>query len=223
MASETAATVLGLGEAGLHKQSRTRETDRRESWIPYPVLPDADEPAGIMDYAEFTRLCQEDIDALFNIVNEAYASLEAALPTANRRITTLGSQNSDLEDENRRLKDQVSQQGEQADELIDEAEGILASRLFRKRTLQYKAKWVGYDTDPGWYNAENFKGSHHMLRDFHRDNPSAAGLPSYLIGSNAGSRARIPRIEVMIIRPHRPEDRPINRKGGKCNLTSASL
>jgi hypothetical protein len=87
MVSETAATVpvLRTDEAGPYKQPRTGETNRRESWIPYPILPDADEPAGIMDYAEFTRLCQEDVDALFNMVNETYASLEAA----NRQITTL--------------------------------------------------------------------------------------------------------------------------------------
>jgi len=29
-----------------------------------------------------------------------------------------------------------------------EVERILASRLLRGRALQYRAKWVGYDTDP---------------------------------------------------------------------------
>jgi chromosome segregation ATPase len=57
---------------------------------------------------------------LFNMVNEAYGSLEAA----NRTITALKGQNSDLEDENRRLKDQVSQRDEQADELIDERDHL---------------------------------------------------------------------------------------------------
>src|SRR5712664_1833581 len=120
MASRTAATGLGMGgPSDPHEQPGIRQTDRRESWIPYPTLPDLGETEGTMDYADFTRLCQEDVDALFNMVNEAYASFE----TANRQITTLGSQittlgsqnttlasqNSDLEDENRRLKDQVSQ------------------------------------------------------------------------------------------------------------------
>ena len=72
MASETAATVPRTGEAGPHKQPRTGETNRRESWIPYPILPDAGKPAGIMDYAEFTRRCQEDVDALFNMFSEMY-------------------------------------------------------------------------------------------------------------------------------------------------------
>jgi transposase InsO family protein len=61
-----------------------------------------------------------------------------------------------------------------------EVERILASRLLRRRTLQYRAKWVGYDTDPTWYNAENFKGSPHLLRNFHIANPSAPGPPCNL-------------------------------------------
>jgi hypothetical protein len=61
-----------------------------------------------------------------------------------------------------------------------EVEQILASRLLRKKTLQYRAKWIGYDTDPMWYNAENFKGSPYKLRDFHMSNPSAAGPPVQL-------------------------------------------
>ena len=117
MASETAATVLGMGEAGPHKQPRIGETDRRESWIPYPVLPDAGEPAGIMDYAEFTRRCQEDVDALFNMFSEMYESSEAT-------IATLKSQNSDLEEENRKLKDDVSRRDEQADDLIEERDRL---------------------------------------------------------------------------------------------------
>ena len=120
MASETAATVLGMGEAGPHKQPRIGETDRRESWIPYPVLPDAGEPAGIMDYAEFTRRCQEDVDALFNMFSEMYESSEAT-------IATLKSQNSDLEEENRKLKDDVSRRDEQADDLIEVGSGALLS------------------------------------------------------------------------------------------------
>jgi hypothetical protein len=47
MASRTAATGLGMGGP----------SDRRESWIPYPTLPDSGETEGTMDYADFTRLC----------------------------------------------------------------------------------------------------------------------------------------------------------------------
>src|SRR6202046_5328528 len=85
MASGT-ATGLGMGDS----------SDQRESWIPYPTLPDSGETEGTMDYAGFTRLCQEDVDALFNMVHEAYASLEAA----NRQITTLESQNTTLKSQN---------------------------------------------------------------------------------------------------------------------------
>jgi hypothetical protein len=61
-----------------------------------------------------------------------------------------------------------------------EVERILASRLYRQRTLQYKAKWVGYDIDPTWYTADCFKGSPHKLRDFHTANPDAVGPPIHL-------------------------------------------
>jgi hypothetical protein len=53
MASETAATGL----AGLHTQPRIRRTDRRESWIPYPTLPDSGETEGTtMDCEEFSAV-----------------------------------------------------------------------------------------------------------------------------------------------------------------------
>jgi len=61
-----------------------------------------------------------------------------------------------------------------------EVEKILTSRLFRKKKLQYKAKWIGYDEDPEWYNAENFKGAPHKLRDFHNENPQHPGPPCRL-------------------------------------------
>ncbi|KAN0069481.1 hypothetical protein V8E54_012496 [Elaphomyces granulatus] len=59
---------------------------------------------------------KEDVDALFEMVNEAYKSFEAA----KRTIRDLRSQISDLEDENQRLKDEVGHREEQADDLIDE-------------------------------------------------------------------------------------------------------
>jgi transposase InsO family protein len=65
-------------------------------------------------------------------------------------------------------------------ELEWEVEHILDSRLYRKRTLQYRAGWVGHDPDPKWYNASDFKGSPHLVRDFHRENPNAAGPPKRL-------------------------------------------
>jgi FtsZ-binding cell division protein ZapB len=119
VASETAATGLGMGEAGPHKQPRIIQTDRRESWIPYPTL-DSGETGGTMDYTEFTRRCQEDVDSLFDMVNEAYESFEAA----NRTITALRSQITDLEDENQRFKDEVSRREEQTDDLIDERDRL---------------------------------------------------------------------------------------------------
>jgi hypothetical protein len=119
MVSKTAAIGLGTGEAGPHEQPR-RQMDRRESWIPYPTFSDAGETAETMDSAEFIRRCQEDVDALFEMVNEAYKSFEVA----KRTITDLRSQISDLEDENQRLKDEVGHREEQADDLIDERDRL---------------------------------------------------------------------------------------------------
>jgi len=60
-----------------------------------------------------------------------------------------------------------------------EIEKILASRK-RGRRLQYRASWVGHDPDPKWYNASNFKGAPHRLRDFHRNYPARPGPPRRL-------------------------------------------
>lgn len=60
-----------------------------------------------------------------------------------------------------------------------EVERILASRMSRGK-LQYRAKWIGFDDDPAWYPARNFKGSPHKIRDFHQENPSRSGPPKRL-------------------------------------------
>ncbi len=60
-----------------------------------------------------------------------------------------------------------------------EVEEVIAVRKTRK-TLYYKAKWVGYDDDPEWYPAAHFKYSPHKLRDFHLTNQSLPGPPARL-------------------------------------------
>ncbi len=60
-----------------------------------------------------------------------------------------------------------------------ELEEILAVKLVRK-TLKYRASWVGYDPDPAWYPASNFMGSPHKLREFHERNPNEPGPPRML-------------------------------------------
>ena len=49
-----------------------------------------------------------------------------------------------------------------------------------RKTLYYRAKWVGYDDDPEWYPAADFKYSPHKLRDFHLANQSLPGPPARL-------------------------------------------
>jgi hypothetical protein len=60
-----------------------------------------------------------------------------------------------------------------------EVEKILNARVHRRK-LQYRAKWLGYEDDPEWYDASNFKNSPHRLRDFHAANPLHPGPPRRL-------------------------------------------
>jgi transposase InsO family protein len=60
-----------------------------------------------------------------------------------------------------------------------EVEEILAVKKTRGR-LKYRASWVGYDEDPEWYPASDFKYSPHKLRDFHLAHPDLPGPPQKL-------------------------------------------
>ena len=60
-----------------------------------------------------------------------------------------------------------------------EVERILKVRLHRGN-LKYQVQWVGYEADPEWYNASNFKHSPLKLREFHETNPAAPGPPRRL-------------------------------------------
>lgn len=58
-------------------------------------------------------------------------------------------------------------------------EDILAVKKERN-ILKYRASWVGYDEDPEWYPASNFKYSSHKLQDFHQAHPDLLGPPHIL-------------------------------------------
>lgn len=60
-----------------------------------------------------------------------------------------------------------------------EVERILAIRLSRGN-LKYQVQWVGYEADPRWYSASNFKNSPRKLREFHEANPTEPGPPKRL-------------------------------------------
>jgi len=47
-----------------------------------------------------------------------------------------------------------------------EVQDVIAVRK-RYNRLEYRAKWVGFDEDPEWYLASDFKYSPYKLRDFH--------------------------------------------------------
>jgi predicted aspartyl protease len=60
-----------------------------------------------------------------------------------------------------------------------EVEDILAVKKDRNR-LKYRASWVGFDEDPEWYPASDFKYSPHKLKDFHLAHPDLPGPPQRL-------------------------------------------
>jgi len=41
-------------------------------------------------------------------------------------------------------------------------------------------KWIGFDEDPEWYPAGNFKNAPHKIRDYHSANPTKIGPPKRL-------------------------------------------
>ncbi|PGG94950.1 hypothetical protein AJ79_10347 [Helicocarpus griseus UAMH5409] len=51
---------------------------------------------------------------------------------------------------------------------------ILASQVHYGK-LKYRVDWLGYDDDPEWYPASNFKNSPAKLHEFHECHPEASG------------------------------------------------
>ena len=60
-----------------------------------------------------------------------------------------------------------------------EIQDILAVKKDRNR-LKYRASWVGFDEDPEWYPASDFKYAPHKLREFHLAHPDLPGPPRKL-------------------------------------------
>jgi hypothetical protein len=60
-----------------------------------------------------------------------------------------------------------------------EVDDILAVHKHRNK-LEYRASWTGYDEDPEWYPASDFKYSPYKLRDFHLQHPELPGPPAKL-------------------------------------------
>ena len=56
---------------------------------------------------------------------------------------------------------------------------MLALKVKRKK-VYYRASWVGYNKDPEWYPASDFKYSPHKLCAFHKEYPQAPGSPRSL-------------------------------------------
>ena len=50
-------------------------------------------------------------------------------------------------------------------------EEVIAVKKLRSGALRYRVQWTGYNKDPVWYPASNFKYAPHKLQDFHLQHP----------------------------------------------------
>ena len=48
-----------------------------------------------------------------------------------------------------------------------EVEYVIGLRIYR-RNLEYRVKWVDFETDPGYYPAEFFTHAQEVVEDFYR-------------------------------------------------------
>jgi hypothetical protein len=96
-------------------------------------------------------------DSVGNVENNYYGNSKV-LPCADKLMHNWGGASDDTEYEVKRIR---------------------ANRL-HLGNLQYQVQWVGYKTDPEWYNASNFKNSPLKLREFHEANPTVPGPPRRL-------------------------------------------
>jgi hypothetical protein len=66
----------------------------------------------------------------------------------------------------------------------DEDDGYEVERILdacvNRRKNQYRVQWLGYDDDPEWYDAFNFKNSPHRVGEFYTTNPIRPGTPKRL-------------------------------------------
>jgi hypothetical protein len=60
-----------------------------------------------------------------------------------------------------------------------EVQEVLASKIRRGNILQYRVKWLGYDENLTWYDAEDLMP--HNIRDFHLANPDQRGPPRRML------------------------------------------
>jgi transposase InsO family protein len=85
-----------------------------------------------------------------------------------------------------------------------EVEKILASRTHYGK-LQYQARWRGWDPDPEWYPASDFRNAPAALKRFHDDYPEQAGPPARL------DEWLLAAAEDRFAEPHQDDDLPATK------------
>jgi hypothetical protein len=105
-----------------------------------------------------------------------------------------------------------------AGEVVDdedewEVDKIVASRV-HYRKLQYQVEWKGWDPDPTWYDAENFRNSCAKLREFHLEHPDQAGPPARIDAWEQAAQ------DDTFLAPSRDDNKPASTKKGTRMRTS---
>lgn len=120
----------------------------------------------------------------FEVLSQHYHSYRLKLP-ASWRIHPIFHARYLRKHPNNPLPGQVNKESETINVTGDDeyvVESLLAVKTARGRGggLKYRANWLGYDEDPDWYPASNFKYSPLVVRDFHRQYPNLPGPPEQL-------------------------------------------
>ena len=84
-----------------------------------------------------------------------------------------------------------------------EVDKVTASRLYRGK-LQYQAQWRGWDPDPEWYPASDFKNAPAALQRYHDNHPDQTGPPKRL------TKWLLATAENRFAAAHPDDDRPVD-------------
>ena len=93
-----------------------------------------------------------------------------------------------------------------------EVQEVLSSRLHYGK-LQYQVQWRGWDPDPKWYPASDFKNATQRLKRYHEQYPENAGPPARL---EAWERAALANKEDP---NHEDDDKPASKQQTRARRT----
>ena len=83
------------------------QTSRRDSWIPYPNLPESEEPERYLSQEEFRRRCIVDCDEIYRIVNNVIAECKDMTAIKNDEVGILDQELAAAKEEIAQLKSRI--------------------------------------------------------------------------------------------------------------------